>query len=99
MLYAPGGAGAAAATAIASATSSWWTSCKGKPGSGTTGFNIGATLATARTGPGNWFHGIASAKAVAPGPATIHGRRMNTSSDESLVISASSASQAACCAK
>lgn len=53
MLYAPGGAGAVAASAIASATSSWWTSCNGIPGSGATGFNIGATLEMARTGAGS----------------------------------------------
>ena len=51
----------------------------------------------ARTGPGSRFHRIAFANAGAWGPATMHGRSTKTSNDESLVMSASTASHAALC--
>ena len=99
MLYAPAGAEVVAAKAIAAATSSWWTNCNGVPGSGNGGLSIGRACATRFTGPGSWFHGIASASAGAFGPATMHGRSTYTSSDEPSTISGSAASHAAFCSE
>src|SRR5262245_14278669 len=81
-LYAPGGAEVVAANAIAAATSSWWTSCNGVPGSGNGGLSTGRTCDTFRITPGSWFHGMASTRVRAFGPATIDGRRTYTSSVE-----------------
>ena len=69
------------------------------PGSGNGGFSSGSAWLTFLTGPGNWFHGMASASAGALGPATMHGRSTNTSSAEPAVISSSAASQAAFCSE
>ena len=70
-----------------------------RPGSGNGGLSNGKTLDTFRTAPGSWFHGMASASAGAFGPATMQGRRMNTSSAEPVVISARAASHAAFCSE
>ena len=93
------GAEVVAAKAIAAATSSWWTSCSGVPGSGKSGFSKGNARVICFTGQGSWFHSIASASAGAFGPATMQGLSTNTSSVEPRVISASAASHAAFCSE
>jgi threonine dehydratase len=68
-------------------------------GVGRGSFSSGIARVIDRITEGNRFHGIASASAVAFGPATMHGRSTKTSSEVPSVISVSTASQAAFCAE
>ena len=77
------------AATSALATSSWWTSWNGTPGSGSTGGTA------RRSGPGTRARGSWRISISASGPATMHGRRTYASVCEPASSSSSASSSSA----